>query len=512
MDANLFTLFERHFPDERSQACAIVPDGPLVGHGVGQAGGTTVGYDELDRLSARIAHALVAAGCVPGDRVAVQVDKHWQVLALYLATLRAGLVYLPLNTAYQRGELAYFFEDAKPRVIVCRDEMLGVIATLAGGATVLTLDAHGGELVARAEGLPEAFTTVTRAPDDLAAILYTSGTTGRSKGAMLTHRNLASNALALVEAWRFGHGDVLLHALPVYHVHGLFVAVHCVLLSGSHMLWLSRFDAREAAALLPRATVMMGVPTFYTRLLAEPAFTREAASNVRLFVSGSAPLLAETFAGFEAHTGKRILERYGLTETGMNTSNPYDGERIAGSVGQPLRGIEVRVVDGTGAACPPGTVGEIEVRGPNVLAGYWQMPDRTREAFTDDGWFRTGDLGAWNDRGYLVISGRAKDLIISGGLNVYPKEIEERIDAMEGVVESAVIGVPDADFGEAVVAVVVARQGHALTEAGIIATLRADIARFKVPKRVVFAVDLPRNAMGKVQKKELRERYAPPAG
>ncbi|MEO8848310.1 MAG: AMP-binding protein, partial [Casimicrobiaceae bacterium] len=456
----------------------------------------------------QIAHALVAAGCVPGDRVAVQTDKHWQVLALYLATLRAGLVYLPLNPAYQRAELAYFFADASPRVIVCRAEMLGVIATLAKDATVLTLDAHGGELLDRAAVHDEAFATVARAPDDLAAILYTSGTTGRSKGAMLSHRNLASNALALVEAWQFNRGDVLLHALPVYHVHGLFVAVHCALLSAARMLWLARFDAHEVAQLLPHATVMMGVPTFYTRLLREPSFTRQVADGVRLFVSGSAPLLADTFHEFEARSGQRILERYGLTETGMNTSNPYAGPRIAGTVGPPLAGIDVRIVDAAGVACVPGTVGEIEVRGPNVFRGYWQMPERTEEAFTADGWFRTGDLGMWSAEGHVAISGRAKDLIISGGLNIYPKEIEDRIDAIAGVLESAVIGIADADFGEAVVAVVVAREGHALTEAAVIAALKRDIAHFKVPKRVVFAADLPRNAMGKVQKSALRASLA----
>ncbi len=499
MDANLFTLFGQHFPEERSQPCMIVPGGPMIG------------YDELDRLSAQIAHALCAAGCIPGDRVAVQADKHWQVLALYFATLRAGLVYLPLNTAYQRAELDFFFADAKPRVIVCRDEMLGVIATLARGATVLTLDAHGGELIDRATGQPEVFTTLARAPDDLAAILYTSGTTGRSKGAMLSHRNLATNALALVEAWRFNHGDVLLHALPVYHVHGLFVAVHCVLIAGARMLWLPRFDAHEVATLLPKASVMMGVPTFYTRLLAEPSFTRDVAKNVRLFVSGSAPLLPETFREFEARTGQRILERYGMTETGMNTSNPHDGPRIAGTVGPQLPGVEVRVVDAEGGPCAAGEVGAIEVRGANVFRGYWQMPDKTHEEFTDDGWFRTGDVGSMDAARYLAISGRAKDLIISGGLNIYPKEIEERIDALEGVVESAVVGIADADFGESVVAVVVARAGHVLTEASIIGALRREIAHFKVPKRVVFALELPRNAMGKVQKNVLRESIATPA-
>jgi malonyl-CoA/methylmalonyl-CoA synthetase len=326
---------------------------------------------------------------------------------------------------------------------------------------------------------------------------------------MLTHRNLASNAATLVQSWGFTRGDVLLHALPIYHVHGLFVAIHCTLLSGSRMLWLPKFDAREICELLPRATTMMGVPTFYTRLLQEPRLDRAAVGNVRLFVSGSAPLLAETFHEFERRTGHRILERYGMTETGMNTSNPLDGERKAGTVGPPLPGISVRVVDGDGVAVPSGTIGDIEVRGPNVCAGYWNQPDKTAESFTADHWFRTGDVGMLDDDGYLVISGRAKDLIISGGLNVYPKEIEERIDAMDGVVESAVIGVPDADFGEAVVAVVIARSGHTLTEAGIIAALKSEIARFKVPKRVLFATELPRNAMGKVQKNLLRERFGP---
>jgi malonyl-CoA/methylmalonyl-CoA synthetase len=498
MNANLYALFEAHIADPAAP-CLVVPGGP------------TLSYADLAAHSARYANALVRAGCRPGDRVAVQVDKHWQVLPLYLACLRARLVYLPLNTAYQKGELAYFFADATPRAIVCRPDALGVTAALARDATVLTLDAHGGELADRAAAEADTFETGWCAPDDLAAILYTSGTTGRSKGAMITHRNLASNALALVEAWGFTRGDVLLHALPIYHVHGLFVATHCALLSGSRMLWLSRFDPREAVALLPRATVMMGVPTFYTRLLAEPSFTRAACASVRLFVSGSAPLLPETFREFEARTGQRILERYGMTETGMNTSNPLAGERRPGTVGPPLPGVSVRIVDDQGMPSPRGTVGGIEVKGPNVFAGYWNMPEKTREEFTADGWFRTGDMGRMSDDGYVEIVGRAKDLIITGGLNVYPKEIEERIDAMAGILESAVVGVPDPDFGEAVVAVVVAAPGHRLTEAGLITALRAEIARFKVPKRVLFVTELPRNAMGKVQKNVLREKLASPA-
>ncbi|HEX6944660.1 MAG TPA: malonyl-CoA synthase [Casimicrobiaceae bacterium] len=500
MDANLHSLFARHAPAEGSAACIVVPGGP------------SIDYATLDAESARIAHVLVAAGCVPGDRVAVQVDKHWQVVPLYLACLRAGLVYLPLNTAYQKSELEYFFTDAQPRVIVCSPERLGVVASLAREATVLTLDAKGGELGDRARAQPGTFATVPRAPGDLASILYTSGTTGRSKGAMLTHRNLASNALALVDAWRFTRGDVLLHALPIYHIHGLFVAIHCVLLSGSRMLWLPRFDARDVLAHLPHATAMMGVPTFYTRLLAEPGLDRTVCANVRLFVAGSAPLLPETFRAFEQRTGHRILERYGMTETGMNASNPLDGERVPGTVGLPLPGVSIRIVDGEDKPCAVGTIGEIQVRGPNVCSGYWRKADRTAEAFTADGWFRTGDLGSFDARGYLAIVGREKDMIISGGLNVYPKEIEERIDAMDGVEESAVVGTPDADFGEAVVAFVVARPGHRLAEAGIIAALKSEIAGFKCPKRVLFVTELPRNAMGKVQKNLLRERLAMPAG
>ncbi|HTP97734.1 MAG TPA: malonyl-CoA synthase [Casimicrobiaceae bacterium] len=493
MNANLYALFERHFPEGTEQACLVIPNGPVV-H-----------YDDLASMSARIARTLAAAGCKPGDRVAVQVDKHWHVLALYLACLRAGFVYLPLNTGYQRAELGYFFDDAKPRVVVCNEGHLGVVVALAREATVLTLP----ELADRSSGRSSEFPPIERAPDDLATILYTSGTTGRSKGAMITHRNLASNALALVSAWGFTSSDLLLHALPIYHVHGLFVATHCALLAGARMLWLPKFDAREVASLLPRATVMMGVPTFYTRLLAEPSFTREASRTIRLFVSGSAPLLAETFAQFESRTGHAILERYGMTETGMMTSNPLDGPRVGGTVGRPLHGIDVRVADEQGRVCEAGVIGGVQVKGPNVFSGYWQMPEKTREEFTPDGYFKTGDVGEWvpdgPGRGYLRLVGRAKDLIITGGLNVYPKEIEERIDQMEGVVESAVVGIPDPDFGEAVAAVIVAKPGHALTEARVIAALKGEIASFKVPKHVVFLEALPRNAMGKVQKNTLRE-------
>ena len=499
MNANLYALLRAHFPESNEQPCLLIPDGRVV-H-----------YDELDATSARIAHGLAAAGCRRGDRVAVQVDKCWEALALYLACLRAGFVFLPLNTGYQKSELSYLFGDAEPSVIVCPPDSIERVAPLRPEATVLTLASGEGTLLDRADGQPTDFDTVTSQPDDLAAILYTSGTTGRPKGAMLSHRNLGSNASTLVGCWGMTRGDVLLHALPIYHVHGLFVACHCALLAGARVLWLAKFDAGEVRALLPRATVMMGVPTFYTRLLALPTFGAEDCRTMRLFISGSAPLLPETFDSFRQRTGHTILERYGMTETGMNTSNPLDGERVGGTVGPALPGVSVRVVDADGRPLATGEIGGIEVKGHNVFAGYWRMPDKTREEFTGDGYFRTGDVGELLQNGYLRIVGRAKDLIISGGLNVYPKEIEEKIDALSGVVESAVIGVPDADFGEAVVAVIVMQPGHAPDERGVINALRGEIASFKIPKRVHFVADLPRNAMGKVQKNALRERFGAPA-
>jgi malonyl-CoA/methylmalonyl-CoA synthetase len=501
MNANLYALLRDHFADYTDQPCLLIPEGPVIHYG------------DLDTTSAQIAHVLVDAGCKKGDRVAVQVDKSWEALALYLACLRAGLIYLPLNTGYQSGEsgseLAYFFGDAEPSVIICRSDTRSAIAALRPQASAMTLHSDADSLLSRAAQQPAHFDTVDSAPDDIAAILYTSGTTGRSKGAMLTHRNLASNALTLVAAWGFTKGDVLLHALPIYHVHGLFVACHCALLSGSRMLWLPTFDAKEVIGLLPHATVMMGVPTFYSRLLATPGLDAARCSNVRVFISGSAPLLPETFSEFRVRTGHTILERYGMSETGMNTSNPLDGERVCGSVGLPLPGVSVRVVDAGGRPCGPGAVGGIEVRGSNVFSGYWRMPEKTREEFTADGFFKTGDMGELLPNGYLKIVGRAKDLIITGGLNVYPKEIEERIDSLPGVVESAVIGVPDRDFGEAVTAIVVAEPDDAPTEAELIAALKTEFAGFKVPKRVHFVDELPRNAMGKVEKKILRERYSP---
>jgi malonyl-CoA/methylmalonyl-CoA synthetase len=475
--------------------------------------GLRLSYRQLVEASGRMANALVAAGVTPGDRVAVQVEKSPANLVLYLATLRAGAVYLPLNTAYTLAELGYFVGDAEPRLIVCDPAAKAGVEDLATsvGARVETLDAAGrGSLSGLAEAQAAEFRTAPRLEDDLAAIVYTSGTTGRSKGAMLSHGNLASNARTLLQAWRFTEADVLIHALPIYHVHGLFVATNVILMAGGTMLFLPKFDADQIMALMPRASALMGVPTFYTRLLRHPGLTRQATAGMRLFVSGSAPLLAETHREWKSKTGHAILERYGMTETGMNVSNPYDGERIAGTVGLPLPGVDVRIADPeSGAPIPQGEIGMIEVKGPNVFKGYWRMPEKTRAEFRSDGFFVTGDLGTIDERGYVSIVGRGKDLIITGGLNVYPIEVEEKIDALPGVVESAVVGLPHADFGEAVTAVVATGSGEcALTEGEVLAALEAELAAFKRPKRVVFVEELPRNTMGKVQKAALRSQYA----
>ncbi|MCU0804154.1 MAG: malonyl-CoA synthase [Burkholderiales bacterium] len=468
-------------------------------------------YADLDRETARVASLLTNLGLAKGDRVAAQVEKSPAALFLYLGALRAGLAYLPLNTAYQRGELGYFLKDAEPRVVVCRPEMLETFAALAhesGDPKLYTLDERGGGSLAEAvAAAPDRFETVATSDADLAVIIYTSGTTGRSKGAMVTHGNIASNGEVLRDYWRFTERDVLLHMLPIFHVHGLFVAVHPILLAGAKLLFHAKFDARAALAALPRASAMMGVPTFYVRLLAEPGFDRRLVAHMRLFVSGSAPLLLDTFAEFQSRTGHTILERYGMSEAGMITSNPYEGERRGGTVGFPLPGVSVRVRDGE-RECGPGEAGGIEIRGANVFAGYWRMPEKTREEFTADGWFKTGDVGQWSADGYLSIVGRAKDLIISGGYNVYPKEIELVIDALPGVAESAVVGVPHPDFGEAVAAIVVKTQGATIDEAAVIAHVKSQIANYKVPKRVVFVAELPRNAMGKVRKNVLREQVA----
>jgi malonyl-CoA/methylmalonyl-CoA synthetase len=474
--------------------------------------GSKLTYDALRRVSALYAAALAACGVEPGDRVAVQVEKSVEALFLYLGCVRAGAAFLPLNTAYTLREIDYFVDDARPSLIVvdpARWEGVAEIAAKRGTRRVETLAADGsGSLAKIAAGQSDAWTDVARGPDDLAAILYTSGTTGRSKGAMLTHDNLRSNAEALVATWRFTADDVLIHALPIFHTHGLFVATNVTLVSGASMILLPKFHPGEVIKLMKRASVLMGVPTFYTRLLDRPELTRETAANMRLFVSGSAPLLEETHRQFRERTGHVILERYGMTETNMNTSNPYEGERIPGSVGFPLPGVELRVTEPeSGEPLPVGEVGVLEVRGPNVFKGYWGMPEKTAAEFRSDGYFITGDLGRIDESGYAWILGRGKDLVITGGFNVYPKEVEQEIDALPGVLESAVIGVPHPDFGEAVTAVVVREDGAAPREEDMLASLRERLAGYKCPKRVVFIDSLPRNTMAKVQKNALRERY-----
>ncbi len=474
-----------------------------------QADGRRISGDAFLRLVARQTNALRAMGLGKGDRIAVQVAKTPEALAIYGAAVALGAIFLPLNTAYTADEVGYFLGNATPRVFVCDGAKAGVMAPVAAahGARLVTLNADGsGELTDLAVGALDRVVPVAAGPDDLAAFLYTSGTTGRSKGAMLTHRNLLSNAEVLVREWRFTDRDVLLHALPIFHTHGLFVASNVSLLSGGAMIFLPGFDAGAVLRLLPEATVMMGVPTFYTRLLDEAALNRDLVAHMRLFVSGSAPLLAETHEAWEARTGHRILERYGMTETNMNTSNPYEGERRAGTVGFPLPGVEVRIM-ADGREVGPDAVGMIEVRGPNVFQGYWQMPDKTREELRADGWFITGDLGMRDADGYVHIVGRAKDLVITGGYNVYPKEVEMLLDEVPGVAESAVIGVPHPDFGEAVFAVLVAQKGAALEPGAVLAAISDRLARFKQPKAAVVVDSLPRNTMGKVQKNLLRDTY-----
>ncbi|MGO9420834.1 malonate--CoA ligase [Roseiarcus sp.] len=473
---------------------------------------TALTYAALFERSARAANALVSLGVEPGDRVAAQVDKSTDVIVLALACLRAGAALLPLNTAYTLAELEYYLSDAQPALTVCRPASLAAVRTLThrlGLAAAESLGvAHDGTFAERIAAEPPEFETVPRAADDLAAILYTSGTTGRSKGAMLTHENLSSNALTLVDFWRFGAADRLIHALPVFHTHGLFVAINVALLAGATMIYQNRFDPDAVIAAMHGATSLMGVPTFYTRLLDHPGLTREACAGMRLFISGSAPLLAETHAAWRERTGFAILERYGMTETNMITSNPYDGERRAGTVGFPLPGVSVRISEAeTGAPVPAGEIGVIEVKGPNVFRGYWRMPEKTAQEFRPDGFLITGDLGRIDADGYIHIVGRAKDLVISGGFNVYPKEVEGEIDAIDGVLESAVIGLAHPDFGEGVTAVVVTRPGATVTEAAVLSALDGRLAKFKAPKRVFFVDALPRNSMGKVQKALLRETY-----
>lgn len=478
--------------------------------------GRRYSYGEMVDVSGRFASVLVSLGVKPGDRVAVQVEKSIEALMLYLGTVRAGAIFLPLNSAYTPAEIEYFLGDAEPAVFVCDPAKAAALTPFAekAGARLETLGVwrsptvSAGTLSDKVLAASGRFEDVVRGPDDLAAILYTSGTTGRSKGAMLSHDNLSSNALTLVDSWRFTKDDTLLHALPIFHTHGLFVATNVVLLSGASMILLPKFDPDQVFKYLPDATAMMGVPTFYVRLLQDARLTKEATRHIRLFVSGSAPLLAETHREWSERTGHAILERYGMTETNMNTSNPYDGDRIAGTVGHPLPGVSARVVDPeSGRELPRDEIGMIEVKGPNVFKGYWRNPEKTKAEFREDGFFITGDLGKIDPAGYVYILGRGKDLIITGGYNVYPKEVETEIDGMEGVVESAVFGVSHPDFGEGVTAAVVLKPGVAISAQAIARALEERLAKFKQPKRVFIVDELPRNTMGKVQKNLLRDQY-----
>jgi malonyl-CoA/methylmalonyl-CoA synthetase len=498
-NANLYAHFQKNFPADLDTQLLL------------SAEGRSVTYFDAEKASARLASSLLQHGAAPGDRVTVQVEKSIENLFLYLACVRAGLVYHPLNTAYTASELAYFLGNAEPSIVVCASDAVATIESVlpeSGVKAVLTLNADGsGTLMEQAAEASAGAEIAQCKGADMAALLYSSGTTGQPKGIILSHDNLRHNAETLANAWGFTPSDRLLHALPIYHVHGLFVGVGCVLMSGASMAWHGSFNDKAAIAALPDCTAMMGVPTFYTRLLANPDFGPACCANMRLFVSGSAPLLVETFVEFEARTGHIILERYGMTETGINTSNPLQGERRAGTVGAALPGVTLRIVDEAGKQVANGQTGNLQVQGPNVFPGYWRMPEKTAEDFTADGFFNTGDKAVLDEDGYISIVGRAKDMVITGGLNVYPKEIERVIDDMAGVKESAVIGVPHADFGEAVVAVIVA-DGNAPTAEDVIAHCKTQLANFKVPKRVEIIEILPRNAMGKVQKNLLRERFS----
>lgn len=496
---NLFAALRAAFPEDLD-TIAVETDNGLY-----------YSWRDLERGTAMLANLLKSLQLPEGARIAVQVEKSVEAMMLYLATLRAGYVFLPLNTAYQSAEMEYFIGNAEPSVVVCSRKNFGWVSKIAfqqGTYNVFSLDDNRtGSLLDRAAQCSDRHEVVQRKADDLAAILYTSGTTGRSKGAMLSHGNMLSNALVLKDYWGWKTGDVLIHALPIFHVHGLFVAIHGALINGSKMIWLSKFDPKLVVEKLPEATVFMGVPTLYVRLLAEPGLTREACRNMRLFVAGSAPLLIETFKAWQERTGHTILERYGMSETAMLTSNPYEGERRGGTVGFALPGVTLRVLGDGGQALPAGEVGGIEVKGPNVFQGYWRMPEKTKEEFTPDGYFKTGDVGKIDERGYIHIVGRSKDLIISGGYNVYPAEIEGYINDMPGVAESAVVGVPHPDFGEVGVAIVIAKPGVTLDGDAIIASLKAGLANFKIPKRCFVVKELPRNTMGKVQKNLLREQH-----
>ena len=499
-NANLFALIAANFPADLNAPCLIT------------AQDANYSWNDLNHATAKIANLLTSLNLPQGSRVAVHVEKSPEALMLYLATLRAGLVFIPLNTAYHSAEMRYFIDDAQPAVVVCSPKNFGWLAQLAfqlGCSHVFTLDdclPNQGSLLQRAAPLSSQFDTVHSKPDDIASILYTSGTTGKSKGAMLSHRNLTSNAIALQKTWEWQSSDVLLHSLPLFHVHGLFISCHVALISGSQIIFLPKFDPVQVLNFIPRSTVFMGVPTYYVRLLQQDGLTQQLCSAMRLFISGSAPLLSETFHSFAQRTGHTLLERYGMSETNIICSNPCQGERKVGTVGHALDGEQVRTVSDDGEICEVGSIGHIQVKGPNVFAGYWNMPEKTAQEFTADGFFKTGDLGQFDQQGYLSIVGRSKDLIISGGYNIYPKEIELLLDAMPGVVESAVIGLPHKDFGEAVCAVLVCRLPVDTDQ--FIATLKSQIANFKVPKKIFIVDELPRNSMGKVQKNMLRNQFS----
>jgi len=496
--ANLFKLFRSRFPKDRASLFLRTNDD------------NRYSYDDLENFSSRYAHVLTDRGLKPGDRVATQIEKSPEAVFLYLACLKAGGVFLPLNTAYQADELEYFLDDAEPSIVVGdsrRKDLAGLCA--ARSKTVyVTLDADGsGTLPNASAEKPSQFQCVDRSESDLAAILYSSGTTGRPKGVMLSHANLAANASALHEVWGFAKDDILLHALPIFHTHGLFVAINTVLLNGTGMIFHNKFNADAVAGDLPDATVFMGVPTYYVRLLSCDTFTRDSCRNIRLFLCGSAPLLDETFKQFEGRTGKQIVERYGMTEAGIITSADPRKPRKAGDVGWPLPGVSLRIAGENNQDLAPGETGEILIRGPGLFSGYWRKPEKTAEEFTADGYFKTGDLAQLDENGMVAIVGRAKDMIISGGFNVYPKEIEAIVDGLPAVDESAVVGMPHPDFGEAGMAVITLLTGEEFDESAAKQILKKELANYKVPKFFVIADELPRNAMGKVQKNVLRERF-----
>ena len=498
MFGNLFDLLRSRFPVDATKPVLMTPEGNVYT------------YTDLDTCTARYANLIKKQGVEPGDRVAVQIEKSPQALMLYLACLRAGVIYLPMNVAYRSTEVAHIVADARPSLMVCQPESaqrLNETLEEFGVRHVMTMgDADNGSFPDAARACDSRCEATPREPGDVAALLYTSGTTGLPKGVMLTHDNLASNAVTLHREWGWRDDDVLLHALPLFHTHGLFVACHCALLGGSSMIFMPKFNIEQILDGLSRSTVFMGVPTFYTRLLSEPRFTAECCRRVRLFVSGSAPLLEQTFEAFEARVGQAILERYGMTESGMNTSNPLNGKRKPGTIGHPLPGVEVRIVDDAGDQVSAGDIGQLQIKGPNVFSGYWRQPEKTREEFTEDGYFCTGDLGKFDEDGYVVLVGRSKDLVISGGYNVYPKEVELLIDELPGIKESAIVGLPDADFGEAVTGVVILEADASnVTADSVIGELKQQLAGYKVPRTIVFMDELPRNAMGKVQKNVLRE-------